>query len=577
MLSGPDGPTDAVTWGLEGASLDMPLSCGAPLMPVRGFYTAAESIHMPGDVLIRLPASLAASESNPVRSEFWQYRLQHAATPGLYNPLPQPVHFSPSDGTEVASNCTFYVDGFEWSTHTTFQFSSDPGFASVALESTVEGASLWEDSLEAGTWYWRVRGYSAYPDDPGPWSVPTRVIREPYDIDVMIANLDKQANSAKTLKANPSTGPVLIASSQVLTVQKCQRKDTTMLCLDGCDIEGRCPWCDAHANDFHCRHGRMYCTRCSVSMMASAGGRTLSQDRITYYLFEEAGTQSRAAMATHHLDDPYGDLGHNVGTRSEDCPLLVSWLYGQDKSASKEVFYHDKIFYDESPEMDSFNDDPMDQSVFDGCEDANKDGLLDPFGRESDCFVLADDFEAVNPDCFRGTIKIRQVFDIDIPMEGFDLFNDMEESIVIGNAPLDSSDYSHDHFWSRLYRVEDTGAYKADGDSTLRGHAMVKLEQDPTTKIYSITTDVDTVNEDFNWDNQFPGVGGISIGWNPTVFFFKGTEEFGNPRFEIDEAFECDGGLKLQGETDLYQQAGMDTPFSTLTLTWDIWISPPSE
>jgi hypothetical protein len=725
LLQGPDGPVDAVTWGVDGEPLDMPISCGSPVMPARGFYTTADSIHTPGDVLIRVSASVTDPNSNGIGSEFWQYRSEDAATPGQPNPWPEPVHYYPSDGTEVASDCRFSVDGFEWSTHTTFQFSRDPRFTDVVVEKTTAGHALWLDSLDAGLWHWRVRGYGAYPNEPGPWSQPVQVVREAFDIEQLIAHSKESADEAKILKAMTIPGVELTASHVVPTQQKSQRKDTTMLCLDGChNIKGRCTWCEDHPEGQNCFHGNSYCTRCSVSMMAAAGGKSLSQDRITYYLFEEAKTLSQAALASKHLNDPYRDLGHTIGTWSEDCPLIVSWIYGQDKSAYQEVFYHDKIFYDDSPEMDSFvefimdgrtilrhcashtnlltgvatvqvngvekyycqvhdtggagnmswvslestkavfneftfppttgsivredelelsmdsdedgvsdfdeihrfktdpysddtdddglpdkidmygylfnvanmyqprnrdmdgdgkpkeldpdNDDPEDKSVFDGCEDSDKDGYYNLLGRETDCFVLADDFQAVNPECFRGTITIRQIYDIDLPMQGFDLFSNIEETIVIGNTPLDSSEYTHDHFWSRLYEVEDTGEYKAEGDSALRGHAMVKLEQDPTTKVYSITTDVDTEAEDFTWDNQFPGVGGGSTGWNPTVFFFKGTD-LGNPRYDIEEAFEFEGGLKLQGEIDLYEQAGVASPMSTMTLIWDIWISPPTE
>jgi hypothetical protein len=726
LLMSPDGPVDAVTWGIEGADLDMPLSRGAPIMPVRGFYASADSLHEPGDVLIRVPGSLTEPDANQLGSEWWHYRSQSAATPGQPNPLPQPVHFYPAAGTEVASDCQFSVDGLEWSTHTTFQFSRDPGFGEIALERTVPGASLWVDTLEAGQWYWRVRGYTVFPDEPGPWCLPCTVIREPYDIETLIENSKKPVSQTMAFNVATATEPVLTASHTVATQQQLQRKDTTMVCLDGChNIRGRCAWCEDHSEDQRCWHGHAYCTRCSLSMMAAAGGMTLSQDRITYYLFEEAGALSQGAVAGGHLNDPYGDLGHRVGTWSEDCPLLVSWLYGQDKSASREVMYHDKIFYDDSPGMDSLvefildgrtvlrhcpwhttlltgvatvqvkgvekyycqvydtggpgsmswvsldstktvfneftfppttgsiiredelelsmdsdqdglsdfdeihrlhtdpyfndtdhdgvldqqdmlgylfdlthmyrprnrdidgdgqpkeldpdNDDPTDKGVFDGCEDTDKDGYYDLFGRETDCFVLADDFQAVNPECFRGTVTIRQIFDIALPVEGFDLFNSMEETIVIGNAPLDSSEYTHDHFWSRLYQVEDTGRYKVDADSTLRGHAMVQLKQNPATKEYSMTTDVDTVAEDFLWDNQFLNVGVVLPGWNPTVFFFKGSDEYGNPEFELGEPFELEGGLKLQGEMDLYEAAGLGSPFSTMTMTWDIWISPPED
>ncbi len=720
VLTGPDGPVDAVIWGLEPPTLDIDIPVGASVMPVQGFYGQMTSIHTPGDVLIRVPIG----DPNQTEPEAWHYRSQISQTPGLPNRLPSAVHMYPSDGSELASDVYCHVEGLSWSPYVTFQFARDAAFTQIELAEDVEEASLWVDSFDPGDWYWRVRGYAAYPNEPGPWSETSRIVRAAYDIETLAANMTKTVNVGQIRKA--VNEQMITMYHTVKTTQKVQNKDTTMLCLDGCNMIGRCSWCKDQGPNRYCRHGRMYCTRCSVSMMASTGGLELSQDRITYYLFEEAGPQSHAAATSGHVGDPYKDLGHNVGTYSVDCPLLVSWIYGQPKSASQEIYYHDKIFYDDSPAMDSLvefikdgravlrhcawhttlltgvarvtengqtkswcrvhdtskpgdvywvtmastkavfneftfppttgliirenelelsmdsdsdglndfdevhrfhtdpyvddtdgdgvtdkndmlgymfymdgdysprnrdidgdgkpkesdpdNDDPSDTGVWDGCEDQDKDGFYDLAGRETDCFARSDDFDALNPDCFRGKVKMQHIFNLDMPMGGFTLFNDMVETIVIGNAAADSEEYVHDHFWSRLLQAEDTGRYEADGDRTLRGHAMVNLSKDPSTGTYSITTDVDTEPEDFIWDNTFPGGGGTSIpGWNPTIFFFKESDEYGRPTYDLGEAIEMEGGIRLSGEYELYEEMGYGTPMYTLTLSWDIWISPPGD
>ncbi|MCK4719746.1 hypothetical protein KAU08_03760, partial [bacterium] len=355
---GPLGAVDAISWGHNPPRQYNEIPSGPPLVPLRGFYTEGSSIHDPGDVLIRRQVSLIGADV--VGSGHWDYRPKSGESPGEPNPPPPPVRYSPSDGAEIASEFNLYVAGFDWTTHTTFQLSRDPGFAGIEIETTVEGNSLLFDSIDSGTWFWRVRGYEDYPGKPGPWSAPHNFLRESFDIDALIAESEDKGGGAKASGGGSSSGAVLTASYTVPTIQKCQRKDSEMLCLDGCEMGGSCQWCGEHPNDLSCKHGGMYCTRCSVAMMASAGGVDLSQDRITYYMFEEAGTSSTAATSSGHLNDPYGDLGHNVGTWSADCPLIVSWIYGQPKSASTEVFYHEKIFYDDSPAMDSIVEFVMD-------------------------------------------------------------------------------------------------------------------------------------------------------------------------------------------------------------------------
>jgi len=724
VLTGPQGPVDTISWGIYHPQQNTEISSGPPLVPLRGFYAEGDSVHNPGDVLIRRQVSLIASQVDVVGSDHWDYRSVSEESPGASNPPPQPVWFSPSDGAEIASDFNLYIDGFDWTTHTTFQLSRDEGFSGIEMESTVEGNSLLLDSIDPGIWFWRVRGYENYPENPGPWSSTHNFLRESFDIDAMIALEDKDTG-VKASGGGGQSGAVLTASYTVPTIQKCQRKDSRMLCLDGCEMSGTCSWCGDHPTDLSCKHGGMYCTRCSVSMMASAGGFDLSQDRITYYMFEEAGTSSTAATSSGHLNDPYGDLGHNVGTWSADCPLIVSWIYGQPKSASKEVFYHEKIFYDDSPAMDSIvefimdgrtilrhcawhttlltgagiveengvqkyfiqvydtappgnikwlslestktifneftfppvtgqiirgdepefsmdsdsdgltdfdetrrfytdpydddtdgdgitdrndilgymfdlygeylprerdidgdgkpkeldpdNDDPSDSSMNDGCEDADNDGLYNMFERETDCFSAGDDLDMINTDCYRGYVRIEVIQDVDIPIEGFTMFDNSVEMVLIENAPMDSTDYVHTHTWSRLLDADDkkpVHQFAADGSSTLRGNAMVILEKNPNTGVYTIITDVDTVNEDFTWTSEFPSGGGSGIGWNPTIFFFANSE-YGNPTYELGEPIESNGGLLLVGEYEMFGEMGFENPFSTLTMKWEIWLSPP--
>jgi hypothetical protein len=132
VLIGPLGAVDAISWGHNPPRQYNEIPSGPPLVPLRGFYTEGSSIHDPGDVLIRRQISLIGADV--VGSGHWDYRPKNAESPGEPNPPPPPVRYSPSDGAEIASDFNLYVAGFDWTTHTTFQLSRDPGFAGIEIE-----------------------------------------------------------------------------------------------------------------------------------------------------------------------------------------------------------------------------------------------------------------------------------------------------------------------------------------------------------------------------------------------------------------------------------------------------------
>ena len=98
-----------------------------------------------------------------------------------------------------------------------------------------------------------------------------------------------------------------------------QRKDTKLLCLDGCLSDrdktkyGKIRHWDSdqpgatEGND----HGAGNCARASISMMVSFYGKHLSQDRIAYYMKEERADEGDGR--------PEGDLAHNVGMQYSAC------------------------------------------------------------------------------------------------------------------------------------------------------------------------------------------------------------------------------------------------------------------
>jgi len=119
-----------------------------------------------------------------------------------------------------------------------------------------------------------------------------------------------------TFKLFAQTGenPAAVAQEKILTgiEHKLQRKDTKLLCLDGCasDLDSRDQmrdrrwdyWQPGHSLD---EHGSGNCARASIAMMVSFYGKYLSQDRIAYYMEVE-----RQIAAD---DSPRGDLAHRKG------------------------------------------------------------------------------------------------------------------------------------------------------------------------------------------------------------------------------------------------------------------------
>ncbi len=117
-----------------------------------------------------------------------------------------------------------------------------------------------------------------------------------------------------------------------------QRKDTNLLCLDGCssDLDGTDDGKNRHwdsaqpgkpvLND----HGGGNCARAVISMMVTFYGKRLSQDRIAYYMEEERPSVGNGL--------PEGDLAHDKGMEySEDA--------GGDETIALEWALNEKITF----------------------------------------------------------------------------------------------------------------------------------------------------------------------------------------------------------------------------------------
>ena len=98
-----------------------------------------------------------------------------------------------------------------------------------------------------------------------------------------------------------------------------QRKDTKMLCLDGCDETGPVSW-DGEQADYN-GHGHRYCVRASVQMINAYYGGNVSQDRFTYWMIVEYPDSNKKALK------PDFDLWHDAGSGNEMFPWALGYSY----------------------------------------------------------------------------------------------------------------------------------------------------------------------------------------------------------------------------------------------------------
>lgn len=363
VLHGPNGPVDVITWGLQTRESRLPLSPGGPLLPPYGVLSD-DGLFQDDDVIFRAPGTWPPENVRFYGSDHWAYRSVDEATPGEPNNHPMPFNYSPADGARIASDVHLSILGQRWTAETTFQVASDEEFLNIVYEETVADNGVTLDSLAGGTYYWRVRESSG---DENSWSSSREFTVAGYDIDELIAAAEARPGSSHEVsrllassKSGGSGPPDLFVGSEEELVawnvigvsHKVQRKDTDMVCLDGCPMDGAESWEDPHSSTG--MHGRLYCSRACLSMIASSAGCNLSQDRITYFIYQESGTATRDAREFGQLDEPWIDLGHNLGTYTETTVYALEWIYEQSHGTGRILPQSPDWWYDtDTPEMDS--------------------------------------------------------------------------------------------------------------------------------------------------------------------------------------------------------------------------------
>lgn len=264
----------------------------------------------------------------------WASYTSGQSSKGELNPPPTPMGSTVADGAVIAGE-TFGVAwaGVYGALGYQFELAATPAFTSL-LVSLTTGYPGWSSPtpMPDGAYYWRVRtvtskGNSAYLG-------PLQIISKLIDAPVLNSSPQPAAVSAVTV--------TLLSNAQY----RIQRKDTTMLDIGGgpgnMDANnnpvGSTRFGDANRWDGPHLDGNgaalfswngydnWYCVRASTAMLDTFYGGNLSEDRISYHIWEEWATANGGNSTT---GKPEGDMGFRQGFGSYSSHLeSLQWALG---------------------------------------------------------------------------------------------------------------------------------------------------------------------------------------------------------------------------------------------------------
>lgn len=218
-------------------------------------------------------------------------------TPGSVNRIPGVGMFTLTDNATVRSeDIKFGWTSNKFARKYRVQLAKDAGFRDMVENTVVISPHFKPRSiLPEGRYYYRVKVI----DGQGRESVWSKT---------------RRLNSKRMGRGRAAIGDDgAVTDEKVLNAMqfKHQKKDTNLLCLDGCasHLNGATVkhWDNVHpeAEPLNGDHGDWNCVRASISMMVSFYGKTLSQDRISYRTEEEAPGVGDG--------QPEWDLSHSTG------------------------------------------------------------------------------------------------------------------------------------------------------------------------------------------------------------------------------------------------------------------------
>lgn len=242
-----------------------------------------EQAAAPGESIGLVPGSQNAHAAD------WTLYQPGEVTPGGENIYPVISWYDPPAGATLDS-ATFTVGWMAppgaMAFH--FQLDDDSSFGSPLVDAAfTQPYYRAVTPVPDGAYFWRVK--IQFVGGESPWSPGVQI------------------NSL----AAPA-GHTVLAEKLLGIAWQLQHKDTKMLCLQGDAENGASPWDTPHTN--RGVHGNNYCARASIAMLASYYGGRLSQDRITYEIFQGSAVES--------------ELGHDQAVNYAQADNALNWALG---------------------------------------------------------------------------------------------------------------------------------------------------------------------------------------------------------------------------------------------------------
>lgn len=460
----------------------------------RGLGEASEEVALAAGESIGL---LPVTQAMPEPDDWFIFRSAEVSQ-GTENPRATISWYYPDPGATLDSE-TFAVS---WApvpnaTGYRFQLDDDAAFGSPYADLTLAEPSYMPGTpVPDGAYFWRVK--TLYPSGESAWSTEASV-------------------TSLTLPSPVGTGRVVGGiSAKVLGITwQLQHKDTKMLCLDG-DVEtGDHAWNAPHVT--RGIHGRNYCARASVAMIASYYGGRLSQDRITYETFKGGA--------------PTGDLGHDVPYTGAQAQAALSWALGQNVPPvnGKPTFAQIKQWIDADRPMRAII--PGHSRAIDGYLEYTLSGttyqflhVLDPWDQAKWVSYASDNiiYVQVGPGGSGGAPGVRSDEDVD----GDNVPDTMDDSDNDGVV-----DFDERNRFGTQFNNDDSDADRVPDGADIReyiftnsgGYAPIAADIDGDGKRKELDKDNDNVLDDGNIDGcedrdrdgKYEPSQGESFNWNP--------------------------------------------------------------
>jgi len=249
----------------------------------------------------------------------WATYAPGDTTPGAANEVAAVPWYDPPDGSAVdAGTLHMTWQALPFAQAYDFQLADSYNFESPLVSERLLDP-WWNagESFEEGMYYWRVRVVGSA-GRTGRWLGPL---------------------SLEACDLSTTGSPGLHCLGTLSALQRLQqRKDTRLLCLDGDHRTGvDDPWDTPHPTDSVRIHGRNNCCRACMAMINHYYGGNISQDYLSYIVYENWGNSLRwGSSGDASVGNPALDLGHDSPS-GPGSTELAAWAWGVSLE-SVEVF-----------------------------------------------------------------------------------------------------------------------------------------------------------------------------------------------------------------------------------------------